>query len=130
MNHYVYLGRRQVLLFLFTIIYFSPVFAQTSLPPTKEHKNAVSLEMMGHGFAYTFSYERQLLNNNFFRTTAQIGVGYYGQQSDAVPLWIPITVNQLTAVRPGEFIEMGVGKIMRSQGRIFNDARGIGGLKV
>lgn len=133
MTHYSTLRRLMATTLYLLLLILSSVSTQAQTidnQPIKNYKNAVALEMMGHGFAYTLSYERLILHNSFFKTTAQVGFAYYGLNSDATPLWIPITVNQLTQIGEGEFLELGVGKILRSHGPIFNDLSGIGKLKI
>lgn len=133
MTHYLTTLNLWAIIFILSVFSTQQISAQSYSADNQEiknYKNAVSLEMMGHGFAYTLSYERQLLDNSFFRTTGQIGFAYYGQNSDATPLWIPITINQLTKVGEGEFFELGVGKILRSYGPIFGDVSVIDALEI
>lgn len=87
----------------------------------KESLNVVTLEMLGHGFGYSFNYERVLFNNPFFKTSAQIGFAYYGKNADVTPVWIPITINQITKIQPNAYLEMGGGKIIRNDGFMTSD---------
>lgn len=129
MTRYVYLCRLIAVTML--LFFFNCLSAQkTDNQNIKNYKNVVGVEMLGHGFGYTISYERLLLQNDFFRTTAQIGFAYYGTKSDATPLWIPITINQLKPLGEGQFLELGVGKMIHSQMPIFTDLSGKGGLRM
>lgn len=94
-----------------------------TFPRTQENttQNVVTLEMLGHGFGYSFNYERILFNNSFFRTSAQIGFSYYGKNADVTPVWIPITINQITKIQQHGYLEMGGGKIIRNDGFMNSD---------
>ncbi|MEL7021891.1 MAG: hypothetical protein AAGK47_09790 [Bacteroidota bacterium] len=107
------------------------VLLATNSQAQHTHKNVVGLEMLGHGFGYTFNYERLLIHNSFFRTTAQLGLSYYGDNADTAPLWIPITINQLHPLGElGIHIEMGAGKIIRSHVPIFTESSSMRHLRV
>lgn len=107
-----------LLLLCFCISFVSPLYGQPSQESNKKHtyKNAVSLELMGHGFIYSLNYERQIWWNENTITTAQIGVSYYGKKTGVVPLWVPMTINQLFRFHEGHFVELGVGKMLRNDG--------------
>ncbi|MFK7937438.1 MAG: hypothetical protein AB8G22_28240 [Saprospiraceae bacterium] len=129
MTRYTYCYRCVAMLFfLFTL---NAAHAQSSdNQSNKVYKNSINLEMLGHGFGYTLSYERVFVANDFFRTTGQIGFAYYGTNSDATPLWIPITISQLKPLGNGEFLEIGAGRMIRSHMPLFGDASGKGGLRM
>ena len=80
------------------------------------NKNAIMIEGLGHGFCYSLNYERILLDFPKTKTTAQIGLSYYGEASGVIPLWMPITINQMFQTRRNQYIEVGFGRMLNDDG--------------
>lgn len=79
-------------------------------------KNAIMLEGLGHGFIYSINYERILLDLPRTATTVQIGFSYYGESGGLIPLWMPITMNQMFKVHDNRYIEIGAGRMLNDDG--------------
>jgi hypothetical protein len=54
-------------------LFFSPTFGQAF-----DSRNAVSLELGGHGLFYSINYERIVFIGDRFKTTGQVGIAYLG----------------------------------------------------
>lgn len=80
-----------------------------------KYKNSVQLSLMGHGAFYSVNYERVLLNYSRFKTTAEIGAGYYPEKIiDMYTLWIPVMLNSFYTLSPASGnhnIEAGIGHV-------------------
>ena len=74
-------------------------------------KNSIQIDVFGHGCFYSINFERILLNSNKFKTSGQIGVSYYPETSGVIPLWIPISVNELISFN-SHHIEFGLGQVI------------------
>ncbi|MBE0654530.1 MAG: hypothetical protein IH594_12070 [Bacteroidales bacterium] len=75
------------------------------------YKNSIQLELFGHGSFYSLNYERVIFNGERFKTLGQAGIAYYTEQSGVIPLWIPLSVNQLFSFHSNH-IEVGLGQII------------------
>ncbi len=100
------------LLFFILVTISNTAWGQTSNPLQIHRKNIFSIEVLGHGFIYSINYERILLQKNRFITTGQIGLSYYPKNSGIIPIWVPITLNQLFRVKQNHFAEIGFGKLL------------------
>lgn len=105
--------------FLITIISLAPnlSFGQVEeIDLNINKRNTIMLEGLGHGFAYSINYERILLDLPRTATTIQIGFAYYGENNVAIPLWMPVTMNQLFQTKKNQYIEIGLGKMLNDDG--------------
>ncbi|MGZ8508403.1 MAG: hypothetical protein ACXWXW_14565 [Bacteroidia bacterium] len=66
-------------------------------------KNSVNIELAGHGVLYSVNYERILINNNKYKTAAQIGGTYYPKS-----LITHFLVNEIISFNK-HHIELGAG---------------------
>lgn len=78
-------------------------------------KDAISIELGGHGAFYSFNYERTLLFSTDGQTIAQLGVAYYPPSADVIELWIPVSINQLVRFAPYHYGEIGAGMMVRRE---------------
>jgi len=88
-----------------------------------EKKNSAQLELAGHGLAYSFNYERVILNGNKFKTTAQIGAAYYPPETDLIEVWVPIIINEIRSFG-NNHAEIGVGYIFNNETTLIYDNAG------
>ncbi|MFK7947724.1 MAG: hypothetical protein AB8G11_09045 [Saprospiraceae bacterium] len=79
-------------------------------------RNAIMIEGLGHGFAYSINYERILVELPRTATTIQIGLSYYGEPSGVIPFWMPVTVNQMFLTKENQYIEIGAGRMLNDDG--------------
>ena len=77
-------------------------------------KNAVSLELGGHGLYYSINYERLIFNGDRFKTTGQLGIAYYPSNSGPIQLWIPVLLNELITFG-NSHAEIGAGYILTNE---------------
>lgn len=75
------------------------------------YKNIAELEIFGHGSFYSINYERLIFNGERFKTSAQAGFAYYPESSGVIPLWIPLTINQMLSFG-SHHLEVGLGQII------------------
>lgn len=75
------------------------------------YKNSVEFELFGHGSFYSIDYERLIVNNEKTKTLGQIGFAYYPESTGVIPLWIPISINQLISFHSNH-LELGIGQII------------------
>ncbi len=73
--------------------------------------NSVEFELFGHGSFYSISYERLFVNQSKTKTLGQIGIAYYPESIGVIPLWIPISLNQLISFGSNH-LEFGIGQII------------------
>jgi hypothetical protein len=78
-------------------------------------KNSIELELFGHGLLYSLNYERLVLNFERFKTLAQIGIAYYPKNTGIIPVWIPVSINQLISF-DSHHIELGIGQVIHNDG--------------
>jgi len=106
---------------LISFLFFSLMASGQHLEIPKEDdnppslKNSVELELFGHGLFYSFNYERLILNYKRFKTLGQIGIAYYPENTGIIPLWIPISINQLISFDFHHF-ELGIGQVINNGG--------------
>lgn len=117
-NVHPFVWLRHTLVALTVWLSYAGALAQTDATTVKstEPRNAVMLEGMGHGFAYSLNYERTLFRKSWTQTMAQVGFAYYGKESGVVPLWVPITLNQAFRLHENHYVELGAGKMFRNDG--------------
>ncbi len=103
----------------FTLIFFVFLYANIM---AQSPKNAVLLELGGHGNFYTINYERILYDIDFAKTTVQIGFAFYGKSEDApLPFWMPVTINQMFQLQGNHFLELGIGLMLVNDGIYHRD---------
>jgi hypothetical protein len=85
-------------------------------------KNSVEFELFGQGCFYSLDYERLFLNREKFKTLAQLGVAYYPERTGVIPLWIPVSVNQLFSFH-SHHLEAGAGQIFCSEKGLDGDQK-------
>ncbi len=78
-------------------------------------KNSIELELFGHGLFYSLNYERLILNFKKFKTLGQIGIAYYPEHAGIIPLWVPMSINQLISF-DSHHIELGIGHVIHNDG--------------
>jgi hypothetical protein len=78
-------------------------------------KNSIEFELFGHGLFYSLNYERLFLNYKRFKTLGQIGIAYYPEITGVIPLWIPVSVNQLISF-DSHHMELGIGQVIHNEG--------------
>jgi len=110
---------------------FGKEFENTIVSNQFTYKNSIEFEFFGHGFLYSFDYERLLFNSDRFKTLGQIGIAYYPKSTGIIPLWIPIMINQLYSFNK-HHIEIGLGQIIFNDQTPegFNDYKLFGGFKI
>jgi len=98
---------------LFISSYFSCSFSQVneSADIVFKNKNSIQFELFGHGFLYSFNYERIVLNKSHFKTSGQVGLSYYPASSGIINIWIPVAVNEIFSLNNRHHIELGMGCI-------------------
>ncbi len=74
-------------------------------------KNSIETEIFGHGLLYSIDYERVIFNTDKFKTLGQIGFAYYPKKTGIIPLWIPLSINQLISLNK-HHIEVGIGQVL------------------
>ena len=80
----------------FFLLFFLGCFGQDTLQPDNRfvYTNNVQVEILGVGALYSINYERTIVNNDRFKTMAQVGVSFWGNKS-----WkgfvIPVSMNEL-----------------------------------
>lgn len=82
-------------------------------------KNSIEIELFGHGLFYSLNYERLVLNFKKFKTLGQIGIAYYPENVGIIPLWIPVSINQLISF-DSHHIELGIGQVIHNDGEKSN----------
>ncbi|MEO0471390.1 MAG: hypothetical protein AAF206_17300 [Bacteroidota bacterium] len=91
------------------VLWFSSSFAQYENTPN-DFRNAVLLEFGGHGFAYSFAYERDLLVTEKLGMRAQAGFSFYGLGGGVIPIWIPVSINESIRIGKSNWHgEIGLG---------------------
>ena len=75
------------------------------------YKNSIEFELFGHGSLYSIDYERLIVNKKKIKTLGQIGFAYYPESTGVIPLWIPISINQLISFNSNH-LEFGIGQII------------------
>ena len=73
--------------------------------------NSVQVEAGGHGLFYSINYERILLNNKVFKTSAQAGISYYPKKTGVRDIWIPLVINEIFSFTK-HHIELGAGYVV------------------
>jgi hypothetical protein len=96
-------------LFIGIILLCSKSFGQQS--EKFSLKNSVEFELFGHGSFYSIDYERIFLNKEKIKTLGQVGIAYYPESTGVMPLWIPLSVNQLISFHSNH-LEFGAGQII------------------
>ena len=94
-------------LFLITITAFS----QQPSEHRFQNRNSFQVELGGHGLAYSFNYERIIINGNNFKTATQIGMSYYPSSTGIRDIWLPICINELYSFG-SHHIEGGIGYVI------------------
>lgn len=86
-----------------------------SVPASEKFSNynSVELELAGHATFYSINYERLIFNNEKFKTLGQIGIAFYPEFTNVIPLWIPISINQLFSFHQ-HHLELGIGQVFTS----------------
>jgi hypothetical protein len=79
-------------------------------PKAFENRNSLQFELFGHGFLYSFNYERFLFNGRRFKTAVQAGFSYYPPSTGLRTFWIPVSLNQLLSFNQ-HHLELGLGQI-------------------
>jgi len=77
-----------------------------------KYVNTVHAELFGHGFMYSLSYERLLINTWQHKTSIQIGASFYPPHEGIGVFWIPIMVNEIVSFGK-HHVEFGVGHVAR-----------------
>ncbi len=86
------------------------LFAQAYPNEGFARKNAIHLEIGGHGLAYSLNYERMLLNGERFKTSIQAGFAWYPRFTGIRQTWIPVMAQQtFTLPRNSHPLEVGLG---------------------
>jgi hypothetical protein len=75
-----------------------------------QSKNAVEVEIFGHGLYYSINYERFIINGSKWKTSGQIGFSYYPPATGMREIWIPVLINELYSFNQ-HHIELGIGHI-------------------
>ncbi len=75
------------------------------------YRNIAEIEIFGHGSFYSINYERLIFNGERFKTSAQAGFAYYPESSGVVPIWVPLSLNQLLSFG-SHHLEVGLGQII------------------
>ena len=81
------------------------------------------MELGGHGSFYTLNYERIILDIEYTKTSAQIGLAYYPKSTGMIPMWLPVSLNQMLKIIKNQYVEFGVGLMMINDGIEFPDGR-------
>ena len=112
---------KQLFFAVLTLFIITTIHAQKEekLSYVFKYKNSVQLGLMGHGAFYSVNYERVLLNYSRFKTTAEIGAGYYPDEIaegllDVYTLWMPVMINNFYSLSPTlghQNIEAGIGHV-------------------
>ncbi len=108
---------KHLLFFLGSCLMINTLAAQVRLSNSRpdnsfRYKNSIQFEAGGHGIIYSINYERNLLNFNHFKTSAQLGFSFYPAPIDLRSrLWIPFSLNQLFSLRQ-HHIELGMGFVL------------------
>ncbi len=80
-------------------------------------------ELGGHGLAYSVGLEQILINSDY-KLTIQAAVAYYPKFADLIPLWVPVTMNQLFPLKKEKnFIEFGMGVMLLQDKIIFSGSQ-------
>jgi hypothetical protein len=74
-------------------------------------RNSIETELFGHGLFYSINYERVIFNTDKFKTLCQIGFAYYPKKAGIIPLWIPLSINQLISFNT-HHIEVSIGQVL------------------
>lgn len=98
---------------LFICLIFLCTVAFGQQPEKFANKNSIEFEIFGHGSFYSINYERLIINSNRLKTLGQIGFAFYPKSLDIMPIWIPVSINQLISFKSNH-IEFGVGQILFS----------------
>jgi len=96
------------LIFSFLAMITITAFSQQVDDKSFQNKNSFLFELGGNGFAYSFNYERIIINGNNFKTAAQIGIAYYPPSTGMRDIWFPICINELYSFG-SHHIEGGLG---------------------
>jgi len=103
-------------LFVICITFFTTlVYGQETINDNSSdgfsYKNSIQIDLLGHGCFYSINYERLLINGEKIKTLGQVGVAYYPESTGVIPLWIPISINELISFNSNH-IEIGLGQIL------------------
>ncbi len=74
-------------------------------------KNSVEFELFGQGGFYSLNYERTIFNREKFKTLAEAGIAGYPQSTGVIPLFVPVSINQLFSFHSNH-LELGVGHVL------------------
>lgn len=96
------------------LLFSSSLFSQSKSEIYNEwgYKNAIVLEAGGHGFAYSVNIEHIFFERPNWKTIGQIGASWYPNTSGVIPLWVPMSLNQLFKTAKNQYLEIGVGKLL------------------
>jgi len=100
-----------VILICYCSISFGQQFEENNKSLNFKFKNSIEFELFGHGCFYSIDYERLILNREKFKTLGQLGLSIYPENTGVIPIWIPISINQLISFN-SHHIEAGVGQIL------------------
>lgn len=92
------------------IIITSSAFGQDGDSLRFQNLNNIQIEAGGHCVVYSINYERIFLNNNNYKSSAQIGISYYPPKSGIRDLWLPVSINGLKSYGR-HHIEAGIGLV-------------------
>jgi hypothetical protein len=84
---------------------------QTLSPNKFIFRNSIETELFGHGLFYSIGYERLIFNTEKLKTLGQMGFAYYPKTAGIIPLWIPLSINQLLSFN-SHHIEAGIGQVL------------------
>jgi len=88
-----------------------PEINQNSNSRKFKYRNSFETELFGHGLFYSIDYERLVFNTDKYKTLGQVGFAYYPKKAGIIPLWIPLSINQLISIN-SHHIEAGIGQVL------------------
>jgi len=78
------------------------------------HRQSIQAELFGHGLLYSINYEYVLINQQKFKTAAQVGISYYPPTTSYIPIWIPIGINEIISFGK-HHLEVGIGQVITTE---------------